>query len=353
MTKRLISVFVVASVLVAQAAFANHQEKKTWGYVEMQGGVASVSDSNWSKKPTGRVLSPAIGFVHFGETFNLDGTLGYLQTNLKGAVAGVDQKFQKGHGQFSLSPALRLGHALSIGPVGSVIFGGDSPNFTNQEETKGAKFLGGLRATLDLSSDDVLFRLVAQGLTDINIKDRQATLLTGGIQLGLPVGPQTAAAPVVAEQPVVVEPAKIVEAPKAEVAKPEVVASLGVNAINFKPGSAVLSAGSKAKLKKIGAFLKARNSDWNGLEVGGHTDVTGKEPKNVTLSQARADAVKKAIAAGGADAARISAKGYGSSQPIDAAKTKAAYAKNRRVELAFDKVKSADIFNADLLKVLK
>lgn len=67
--------------------------------------------------------------------------------------------------------------------------------------------------------------------------------------------------------------------PKAEVAKPEVVASLGVNAINFKPGSAVLSAGSKAKLKKF-ARLKIRNSDWNGLEVGGHTDVTGKEPKN-------------------------------------------------------------------------
>jgi OmpA-OmpF porin, OOP family len=69
------------------------------------------------------------------------------------------------------------------------------------------------------------------------------------------------------------------------------------------------------------------------LEIGGHTDGDGDAAKNVTLSQSRADAVKKAIVDQGVDAARLTTKGYGASKPVDANTTPEGKANNRRVEL--------------------
>ncbi len=67
--------------------------------------------------------------------------------------------------------------------------------------------------------------------------------------------------------------------------------------------------------------------------VVGHTDNTGVEESNVTLSQARAAAVVKALSAKGIAAARLSAHGAGPYAPIAENKTDAGRAKNRRVEL--------------------
>jgi outer membrane protein OmpA-like peptidoglycan-associated protein len=68
------------------------------------------------------------------------------------------------------------------------------------------------------------------------------------------------------------------------------------------------------------------------LEIGGHTDSDGDAAKNLTLSQARADAVKKVIVDQGIDAARLTTKGYGSTKPVDVNTTSEGKANNRRVE---------------------
>jgi outer membrane protein OmpA-like peptidoglycan-associated protein len=70
------------------------------------------------------------------------------------------------------------------------------------------------------------------------------------------------------------------------------------------------------------------------LEVGGHTDSDGDAAKNLALSQARADAVKKALVDQGVDAARLTTKGYGATKPIDLNTTPEGKANNRRVEFA-------------------
>jgi outer membrane protein OmpA-like peptidoglycan-associated protein len=81
--------------------------------------------------------------------------------------------------------------------------------------------------------------------------------------------------------------------------------------LNFKTGSADITAESQVQIKNIAAILKAYPS--LKLKVGGYTDKVGNEASNVKLSQARADATLKAIVAAGGNAAQVvSAVGYGS-----------------------------------------
>ena len=70
------------------------------------------------------------------------------------------------------------------------------------------------------------------------------------------------------------------------------------------------------------------------VEVQGHTDNVGGDASNLQLSQARADSVKAWFVAHGVAEARLTAKGYGRSQPIAGNETAEGRAKNRRVEIA-------------------
>jgi outer membrane protein OmpA-like peptidoglycan-associated protein len=68
------------------------------------------------------------------------------------------------------------------------------------------------------------------------------------------------------------------------------------------------------------------------FEIGGHTDADGDAAKNMTLSQGRADAVKKLLVEQGIEAGRLTAKGYGATKPIDKNDSPEGKANNRRVE---------------------
>jgi outer membrane protein OmpA-like peptidoglycan-associated protein len=68
------------------------------------------------------------------------------------------------------------------------------------------------------------------------------------------------------------------------------------------------------------------------IVVEGHTDSTGNEDYNLTLSKNRAESVGRYLVDNGIDAERLSYEGYGSKYPIDSNATKEGRARNRRVE---------------------
>ncbi len=71
----------------------------------------------------------------------------------------------------------------------------------------------------------------------------------------------------------------------------------------FATGKSNLSTEAKRSVDKLAEFLQ-KHPDRNVL-IEGHTDSTGNDELNMTLSQERADAGKDALAAGGVSGDRI------------------------------------------------
>ena len=108
--------------------------------------------------------------------------------------------------------------------------------------------------------------------------------------------------------------------------------SVALDGITFDTGKAVIEPESKAVLDQVGALLK--NDAALTLEVQGHTDNVGAPTANLTLSQQRADAVKKYLVDSYAIAGdRLTTAGFGDTKPVADNSTDAGRAKNRRVEL--------------------
>jgi OmpA-OmpF porin, OOP family len=102
--------------------------------------------------------------------------------------------------------------------------------------------------------------------------------------------------------------------------------------ILFDTGSDRIRPESTPTLKEIGAMLE-EHPDLE-LTIEGHTDNVGSADSNRTLSEKRAQEVRRhLIQAHGVDEARLQAKGYGASKPAATNDTPEGRQQNRRVEL--------------------
>ncbi|NMD00768.1 MAG: OmpA family protein [Bacteroidales bacterium] len=101
--------------------------------------------------------------------------------------------------------------------------------------------------------------------------------------------------------------------------------------VHYETGKATLTQDSYPALNNLYEALKEKPT--LEIEIAGHTDNIGTYEKNLTLSQERANSVKKYLVAKGINANRITAKGYADTQPVASNDDETGRAKNRRTEV--------------------
>ncbi len=101
--------------------------------------------------------------------------------------------------------------------------------------------------------------------------------------------------------------------------------------IRFVTGSAALDPVSLATINRLTGIIHLCTRD-PGMRVviGGHTDAQGDDAANYVLSHARAKAVRDALIERGIKPSRMTAIGYGETEPIADNETKEGRAMNRR-----------------------
>ncbi|WP_143884497.1 OmpA family protein [Chryseobacterium binzhouense] len=107
--------------------------------------------------------------------------------------------------------------------------------------------------------------------------------------------------------------------------------------VNFKIGSAnELEAGSESQIQNLVAILKAFPEA--KIKIGGYTDKTGDEAKNLKLSEERANYIKNWLSQQGVASQVVSADGYGSEfATVDATASNDERAIDRRMSVRFTK----------------
>ena len=111
------------------------------------------------------------------------------------------------------------------------------------------------------------------------------------------------------------------------------VVSRGNFTVEFDTGRSVIKPESEAVLREL---LGQLVNTTMAVEIKGHTDSIGNDTSNITLSYARAEAVKKYLMAKAPQSFstnRVTASGSGSSVPIADNSNAGGRAKNRRVEI--------------------
>lgn len=108
-------------------------------------------------------------------------------------------------------------------------------------------------------------------------------------------------------------------------------AAIVLKNIFFETNKYELKPESQVELDKVVQLLK--DNPTLKIQISGHTDNSGKASDNITLSENRAKSVTTYIISKGINAARLTFKGWGDTQPIAGNATPEGRAQNRRTEL--------------------
>lgn len=101
--------------------------------------------------------------------------------------------------------------------------------------------------------------------------------------------------------------------------------------ITFPVDSYAIQPQFQSTLNQVAQTLSTYNQTY--IDVLGHTDSTGSDAYNQTLSVNRAQSVASYLSSRGVASARIGVRGFGETQPIASNDTEMGRAQNRRVEI--------------------
>ena len=111
--------------------------------------------------------------------------------------------------------------------------------------------------------------------------------------------------------------------------------------VTFAVDSSTISPSFQTTLNQIAESLKTYPDSL--IDVYGHTDSTGSDAFNQTLSENRARTVMNYLITKGVPAARIRSQGFGETMPIADNGTPEGRSKNRRVEIKIVPVTQEDV----------
>jgi outer membrane protein OmpA-like peptidoglycan-associated protein len=99
----------------------------------------------------------------------------------------------------------------------------------------------------------------------------------------------------------------------------------------FDHNSASLHPGDQRRLQPLADYLR-QNAD-RGILIEGHTDSTGADEYNLTLSRSRAAAVRDYLVNAGVDPGRVEVRGLGEDYPVADNNNDTGRQQNRRIEV--------------------
>jgi len=111
--------------------------------------------------------------------------------------------------------------------------------------------------------------------------------------------------------------------------------------VTFDVDSSAVKPEFRNTLNDVAATLVQYESTY--IDVYGHTDSTGSDAYNQTLSERRAQSVSSYLSTRGLQSARLATRGFGESQPVASNTTEDGRAQNRRVEIRIVPVTQADV----------
>jgi OOP family OmpA-OmpF porin len=101
--------------------------------------------------------------------------------------------------------------------------------------------------------------------------------------------------------------------------------------VQFDTGKATLRPESFTALNDLAEVMKTKKK--MVIEIAGHTDDVGDDAANLRLSQSRAETVRDYLIEKGISKDRVTAKGYGETQPASTNQTEQGRQQNRRTEV--------------------
>ena len=110
-------------------------------------------------------------------------------------------------------------------------------------------------------------------------------------------------------------------------------AQAGARVIYFDYDSFAINPEYQTVVESHSRYIKADRNRKAAIE--GHTDERGGREYNLALGQKRAEAVKRALGLLGVNDAQVEAVSFGKEKPAAQGADEAAFAKNRRAEIAY------------------
>jgi outer membrane protein OmpA-like peptidoglycan-associated protein len=292
-------------------------------------GYGSVSGSEYANSPNGAQYLLNADLVYQLPLWVFDAGVGWFYSGLSGRNqdnARIDIRTRSA--LMDLSARYRIGERWQLGPVANFAFGTDTAFGPSVSQSKLTTLLG-LKAAYEFPNERFPVRLWSQVSTDVSISDRQAVVALLGIQVGIPLSFSRQEEPihVTSSAPITVQG--------------ELRIALDPQKVFFGTDSAALKPNVHQVLTELGSYLKENPESGAVVEVSGHADQRGRYQYNLKLSKRRSDSVLKAMAAAGMDSSQVKASAHSYSIPLDPGNNKVAWAKNRRVEIRFERVTDA------------